>query len=187
MQKATWLSSWGTMLSALAAALGLVFTGIVAWFSVSATRQELEQDRRFQASKVTFWTERPTENEYITIISNRSVDAVTDIEMLFRVPPFGRDRTYYAGLRLDGIPPCTRISIPEDLLGNLIRGMEYKLRGSTSPDSIQFYDSNGTPWVRGIDALRTGEISTESSGPWGDDDAFLPPNVKIEPAQYCDI
>ncbi|GHA10064.1 hypothetical protein GCM10010303_20410 [Streptomyces purpurascens] len=176
------------MLSALAAALGLVFSGIVAWSSVTTTRQQIEQERRSQASQVSFWSQpgglrgEESGTEDVTIISNRSVDVITQVDMLFRVPPFDGDEKRYAALGIEEIPPCTRITFPDRLLGNLIREMEYNLSGATRPRGIQFYDSNGMHWVR-EETLESRKVDTDAVGPWSN----YTPEVKIEPARYCDV
>ncbi|MFD3501938.1 hypothetical protein [Streptomyces sp. NPDC058678] len=51
----------------------LISQGAVAWFSVSATRQQLEQNRRCQAGRVSFWYVLPKDG-YGVVVVNRSLD-----------------------------------------------------------------------------------------------------------------
>ncbi|MGG7568986.1 hypothetical protein [Streptomyces sirii] len=179
------------MVSAIAAALGLLFTGTVAWFSVSAMRQQLEQNRRHQAGRVTFWyVFTDTEGGgYGTVVVNRSLDPVPGLDLGFHVYKRGVFERRSTSLGLGTLPPCTRLTFPPgSFFEALTSSGEFQVPRDTTPDNIRFTDTDGRSWIRDEGSLR-GDPRDGSS-----DDQVASyataevgiPTVKREPAQHCD-
>ncbi|MFJ9645934.1 hypothetical protein [Streptomyces sp. NPDC101206] len=178
-------------MSAIAAAVGLLFSGTVAWFSVSATRQQLEQNRRHQAGRVTFWytfTDTP-DGGYGTVVVNRSLDPVTGLYLVFHAPKQGGRVTDYESVSLGfgTLPPCTRLTfLPGSFYRDLAQG--YQVAEDATPREIRFTDADGTNWTRSDESLHRGpddptkDRASDSATP-----EIAVPNVKREPAQHCDV
>ncbi|WP_406066174.1 hypothetical protein OG462_41565 [Streptomyces sp. NBC_01077] len=188
--RAIWLSSWGTMLSALAAAIGLLFTGTVAWFSVSTARQQSAQSLRAQATRVGFWEEPAPDEHIMTVLENRSLDPVTDVEVLFEpVLPFD-PHPGYISIRFSYMPPCTRFTFPEGSFDKALKHLETSPftkappAGGTPAAVIQFYDANGIHWVRNDTSLRQGTIEPDWRSAEGHPED-LDVNITRQAAQHC--
>lgn len=185
------LASWGAVVSAIAAALGLLFSGSVAWFSVSATRQQLEQNRRHQAGRVTFWytfTDTP-DGGYGTVVVNRSLDPVTGLYLVFRAPKQGDWIANYESVSLGfgTLTPCTRLTFPpSSFYGDL--SQSHQVPEDITPQEIRFTDADGRNWTRSDESLQPGpddptkDRVVDSASP-----ELAVPNVKREPAQHCDV
>lgn len=185
------LASWGAVVSAMAAALGLLFSGTVAWFSVSAMRQQLEQNRRHQAGRVTFWyTYTNTEDGgYGTVVVNRSLDPVTDLQLVFRASKQGASilKRESVALGFGTLPPCTRLTFPPgSFYDDLIQS--HRVAEDETPLQIRFTDADGRDWTRADEHLSSTrgdtwkELVADSATP-----EISVPNVKREPAQHCDV
>ncbi|MFE1775507.1 hypothetical protein [Streptomyces sp. NPDC059008] len=152
-------------MSAIAAALGLLFSGTVAWFSVSAMRQQLEQNRRYQAGRVTFWYVI-TEGGYGTVVVNRSLDSVPDLNLDFHVYKVATSlRRHSASIGLGTLPPCTRLTFPPGSFFEALTSTgEFRVPKDTTPDDIRFTDTDGRSWVRNEASLRGDPRNGTSDG-----------------------
>lgn len=149
-----------------------------AWFSVSATRQQLEQNRRFQAGRVGFWADVTENNEAIVTIVNRSLDPVTDLDLNFvdytvDNPDEGNEYNWIR-VSLGTVPPCTRLIFPPDSFVSLL-GMSHATNSDLwSVGRIQFYDS----------AI---EVPGGADQPIPGLDVYHDPNVAQQPAEHCEV
>ncbi|GAA2582763.1 hypothetical protein [Streptomyces tubercidicus] len=179
------------MVSAIAAALGLLFSGTVAWFSVNATRQQLEQNRRYQAGRVTFWyTFTDTEDGgYGTVVVNRSLDPVTGLYLVFQGPKQGGVITQYESFSLGygTLPPCTRLTFPPgSFYRDLIRS--HMVPEDATPRQIRFTDADGRNWTRSEESLHRGpdDPTMDRLSDYANPELGVP-KVKREPARHCDV
>ncbi|MFG3510295.1 hypothetical protein ACGF5F_32895 [Streptomyces sp. NPDC047821] len=174
------LASWATAVSAIAAAIGLFFSATVASSSVEATRQQLEQDRRQQAGKVSFWDQTNGDDDTL-VVANRSLDPVTNVELWFYAPDAGVDPAKHEWIFIGftNIPPCTRLIFAARALDDFLR--RYGIRPGGSPvRALQFFDSDGRRWLRDFDGLRAAEYERDDG-----EDLGVPP-ARQEPAEHCD-
>jgi hypothetical protein len=176
------------MLSAVAAAIGLLFTGAVAWFSVSTARQQSAQSVRAQAARVGLWEEPTTGDRVVMVLENRSLDPVTNVELLFEeIAPFD---PRYISISFANLPPCTRFIFPEGSFRKSLELLENSPLtkapyAGTTPVAVQFYDANGNHWVRDNTGLHSKKIQYK----WGVAEGHpedLGSNVTRRPAQHCD-
>lgn len=185
---------WATALSALAAAIGLFFSALVASSSVDATRRQLDQDERQQAGRVGYWTEfAPWSDgvvETITVV-NRSLDPVTNVELWWYAPDAGIDPAEHGWVFMgfDVIPPCTRLVFPPHATGLYLRSF-FGIEEGKAPElqAIQFVDSDGRQWLRNPSGLGPAEHKPEGdelamadNGQWLGE---VP--ARREPAEHCD-
>lgn len=174
---ATWLSSWGTFLSAVAAAAGLIISGIATYAAVQTVedqRATLEEEQaeelRSQASRVTAWQriaavrDTPLPEGGALHVRNRSPDAITGWGIVFdegrpsRVKPgsawppeetLSSDTAMY--ILYTPLPPCSE----------LIVDVEQLLDDPDSFVGVSFYDSRGVRWIR----LRDGKLRQSNIEP----------------------
>ncbi len=187
------MGSWGALVSALAAALGLLFSGMVALSSVNAIRQQLEQDRRYQAGRVTSWYTQP-EAGYGLVVVNRSLDPVTALVLVFEVRKLDGDRVddRRVPLGFGTLTPCTRLTFPPGSFHTAISrfsdfSQEY-LDADATPVAIRFTDANGRRWVRDDTGLHVMSRSGPAEMvPYVTTPEIGVPDVKREPAQHCDV
>ncbi|WP_406003892.1 hypothetical protein [Streptomyces sp. NBC_00829] len=180
------LAPWATALSAVAAAIGLFFSGTVASSSVRATRQQLEQDQRQQAGRLAYWTEKAGESGETVIVVNRSLDPVTRVEVLLYLPrsePGNKLKWIFLGL--DAIPPCTRLVFTPGVLGHILDLLgDYKVQLHGTPiRAIQFVDSDGRHWLRDAEGLRAAKYERKNGLDISGD---LQASARQEPVQHCD-
>lgn len=170
-RRATWLSSWGTFASAIAAVVGLVvsavatsYTGLALRDQQAINKQQNERDHRSQALQVGFWyvNGQPGKGE-VAIVSNRSPDAVYQLTVTFdflKLPANSvdaknsplRDYEVEAEYASASLPPCTQLVFTKKALHEAFD----KLAKSTRADveqplstTLAFEDAQGSKWVRG--------------------------------------
>ena len=170
-RRATWLSSWGTFVSAVAAAVGLIFTGVVTYFSAAAvvdqqalTKEQQQRDRQSQASQVGFWyaNGKPNKDD-IAVVSNRSPDALYELVVSFtflKWPPDledkavhgANDREVKAEYFTASIPPCTRRIFNKKAMhtafDRLAKNTHIDVEQPVSTVLV-FRDAQGVQWARG--------------------------------------
>ncbi|MEU1868442.1 hypothetical protein [Streptomyces gardneri] len=134
--------------------------------SVDATRRQLNQDRRQQAGRVAHWTEPAGELSETVVIVNRSLDPVSNVEMLFYAPDAGIDPAEHEWLSLGldswTMPPCTQLIIAPGPIDAFLLGYGIE-QGGAPIRAIRFVDSDGRPWERDAGGLRTAEYSESGS------------------------
>ncbi|MCB5164393.1 hypothetical protein LG634_06035 [Streptomyces bambusae] len=181
------LVPWATALTALTAAIGLLFSGMVAMSSVDASRKELERDRRRQAGRVGYWTQDAAGDSETVIIANRSLDPVTRVDLWFHAPDAGVDTYEWVFVGFDAIPPCTRLVFAPRTIDDYLQGRFGIEPGGAPIRAIQFYDGDGRWWIRDIDGLRPGEHerSADEDERVDGEDVGAPP-ARQEPAEHCE-
>ncbi|GAA1141884.1 hypothetical protein GCM10009577_77530 [Streptomyces javensis] len=161
-----WLNSWGTFISAIAAAIGLLVSGVATWAAVEAlneqradARQEDELRAREQASQVSVWLEDDgSPFDGVVAVANYSVYPIERWGLYFLIDSDpARDRESWNGSPTSigigkSIPPCTRALID---LTKFRRGVDLN-DSSLDPSrkinarGIVFMDAQGEEWHRGI-------------------------------------
>ncbi|ALO13616.1 hypothetical protein AQF52_8035 [Streptomyces venezuelae] len=178
---------WATALTAIAAAIGLFFSGLVASSSVDATRRQFDQDRRQQAGRVAHWTEPVGELSETVVIVNRSLDPVSNVEMLFYAPDAGINPVVHEWLSLGldswTMPPCTQLVIAPGPIDAFLRGYGIE-QGGAPIRAIRFVDSDGRLWERDEGGLRAAEYSKSDSVSGGD--TLSRGAARRKPAEHCD-
>ncbi|UNS97420.1 hypothetical protein MMF93_13620 [Streptomyces tubbatahanensis] len=143
-----------TVVAALTAAVGLVFTAISTYYGARVAEDQLEQSRadaqrkiQRQANLVSVWaTDFP---ERAGIVANRSPDPVGPLMFVFwayddsfGIPIGG----YYYELTATSLAGCSQIVIAPDKLKEL-RG-RHAPKGGISMWGVRFLDTNGRQWAR---------------------------------------
>lgn len=159
-----WLSAWGTFVSAVAAAVGLIFAGLASWVSVATLndqRADDESDRKremaAQASRVAMWSDEYLDQhgKYRSVlhIMNRSPAPIVrwSLETAHASSPLpiGRDFPSDSLTAIGNIiPPCTELTL--DLRQNNEHfPAEAKVKGKyVLVTAMRFQDSYGQEWVR---------------------------------------
>ncbi|MFF0134221.1 hypothetical protein ACFYTG_52925 [Streptomyces mirabilis] len=107
----------GTVVGALAAIGGLIFTGVATYYGAAVSKDQLNQaredaqrDAREQALRVSYWVEQePTKGTVILHFANRSLDPVTNVTMLYS--GIGVTTLNEVGaIMLPAVAPCTELS-----------------------------------------------------------------------------
>lgn len=177
-----------TVVAALAAAGGLIFSAWTGYWSIEVARDQLDQsqedadrDTRQQAVLVSAWTQvtggstaaRGEPGATSAFITNRSLDPINQVYVgIFDGTEADLPDTYTAKpenpkamIRLGSLPPCSRVTIPARAVKLALFRMD--------PDShykvaaVSFVDVYGQRWAR----LSTGplqslkEVSTRSKDP----------------------
>lgn len=181
-----WLSSWGTFISAIAAAIGLIVSGIATWAAVRSlneqqadSKQEDQLRAREQASQVSTWLEDGDPFSGVVVIDNYSVYPIEKWGLYLRVDadsnPSKSD--FNVPPRAEGvtnvIPPCTRVLI------NLVKFRKDVAMDLNDVDAsrdiyvegINFEDAQGKAWHRqmansllgGKPGLRSGWVGDQDS------------------------
>ncbi|MFF0723729.1 hypothetical protein [Streptomyces sp. NPDC004134] len=128
-----------TLISALVAALALVFTGASTYYGALVARDQLEQSRndakakeKSQASKVSYWLTREG-GKSRWVISNRSLDPVYSV--IF-------SPTHSKSIGFQSLEPCTKVTFPSRALSKNDEMGNSDFRG------IIFTDTVGELWIR---------------------------------------
>ncbi|MDX2648522.1 hypothetical protein PV341_34125 [Streptomyces sp. PA03-1a] len=153
--------SWVGIVTNITVVIGigsLAFTGIATYYGAAVSRDQLKQSqqqdedqKRAQASRVSFWTERPVNGGDRLHLMNRSPDPVTDIRAFFiatRLRSGGIDAVPFR-LWLVTLPPCS---------DTVIEAKTLRYSGDAR--------SNDSPWEA---PYATDEVDAEvkdSQGPW---------------------
>ncbi|MFF4501826.1 hypothetical protein [Streptomyces sp. NPDC001401] len=203
------------MISALAAAVGLIFSGIVTVLGAQAAQDQRQQqaadsarERRQQAAQISYWWEYSSKGEADLIINNRSLDPVYSLTVYLRyqsswikVPgegnaPHQPRKGSTVGYEFDVVPPCTRLDLTEVVMAKTWQqSLDYV------PDSVRlveipamtFQDASGANWKRretGLDALR--DAAPGRSGvdfdvvTGGGLDGYRLSGGSTRPAEHCD-
>jgi hypothetical protein len=157
-------AKWGTLIAAVAAAAGLIFTGISTFYGVKVSQAQLDQAKeessdkeREQASRVAIWTEG-AKNSNNLVLANRSLDPVRVPTLLFLADfETGTDSWGNAyDIFMGGIPPCSKYTITPKLV-NLEDGSGRKLPNDAVFTAlfVAFTDSAGNSWIR----LQSGKLA----------------------------
>ncbi|MER5949521.1 hypothetical protein ABT127_26065 [Streptomyces sp. NPDC001904] len=183
----------GTVVGAMAAIGGLIFSGVATYYSAVVAQQQLEQTRedsekedRSQAARVNFWTEEPAKGSEQTLhLMNRSLDPVTDITALL----WGDSD---AGIQLEVLPPCSELDLKLSELTQAIDGGRIKLPSGEFSIFMQYTDSDGKLWERSQTELTEGD--EEDSEDLAGDKFTLPPYsvarahvTKTAPLKECGL
>jgi hypothetical protein len=180
------LSSWGTFISALAAAVGLVISGIATWVAVKTlneqqadSKQEDQLRAREQASQVSTWIEDGDSFSGVVVVANYSVYPIEKWGLYLRVDadPDSSKSDFNAPARAEGItnviPPCSRVLV--DLV-KFRKDTAMALNGVAASreiyvEGINFEDAQGKSWHRqmansllgGKPGLRSGWVGDQDS------------------------
>ncbi|MEU7071327.1 hypothetical protein AB0B30_22595 [Streptomyces narbonensis] len=154
---------------------------------MDATRRQLDQDRRQQAGRVAYWTEPVGDLSETVVIVNRSLDPVSNVEMLFYAPDAGIDPAEHEWLflQLDSwtMPPCTRLVLSPGPIDAFLRGYGIE-QGGAPIRAIRFVDSDGQSWERSEGGLLTAEYSESDSA--SGSGILSRGTARREPAEHCD-
>lgn len=193
-----WLTSWGTFLSAIAAAGGLIVSGFASWAAVAELRDQREEkaaerqsDLANEASHILAWTDynprlpfqtpeadaRPRGNIFIL---NRSQSPIVEWGVVFKqLQQVGSSVTIENGRFfgvIQSIPPCTKLTIP-------VREVEgLSSIGYNAVTGIEFRDSRGGKWARSLSG-RLNSLKGWSSSY----EASTLEHVKEDRAPGCDV
>ncbi|MFE4312213.1 hypothetical protein ACFRR6_39830, partial [Streptomyces sp. NPDC056891] len=142
---------------------------------------------RPQAGRVAHWTEPVGELSETIIIVNRSLDPVSNVEMLFYAPDAGIDPAEHEWLflQLDSwtMPPCTQLIIAPGPIDAFLLGYGIE-QGGAPIRAIRFVDSDGRPWERDQGGLRPAEYSESEAASGGG--TLTRGTTRREPAEHCD-
>ncbi len=174
-----WLTTWGTFISAVAAAGGLVVSGIASWTAVATLQDQREESaeseaaaQSHQASRVSVWLDYdhrhflPSHGEQTAYILNRSPDPINSWEIMIDFPPksgSGLPSTppgLSSGMFVEPrqtIPPCTLVKFDASDISTDDFASSQTSEGPAAVTGIEFSDSYGRRWRRGISSpLRKG-------------------------------
>ncbi len=172
MRSVQWLTSWGTFISALAAAGGLVVGGVASWAAVEALRDQRADDAEDRAravadhaSHLTAWLDHPNlidaKSRGAFHVMNRTPDPISEWGVRFAIMSgsvaVGRPRFTVISMH-DAVPPCMKLTFD---FGDL--SMRYRVKNELREMivvGVQFTDRSGKRWRRTI-----GAHSPFSSGP----------------------
>jgi hypothetical protein len=170
VQRYAKISSWGTFISGLAAAIGLIFSGSAIYYAADTAAKQDESERRKQASKINLWMgfTKGTYTPSYAMVSNQSESPAYSLivyvhySLEYTVTKGSNKEqksTYYrVGIDLEAVRPCTAIRIDiEDLAGE--RAEQLRRGGATSVTKphvfkytgadATFTDASGVRWQRG--------------------------------------
>lgn len=165
-------TDWGqlaTVVAALAAAGGLIYTGWGTYYSVEVARDQLAQSqeesanqRRKQASMISVWGEGGQSIR----IANRSREPAYQVDLAVRTYYHDQYSYYTSTIKLGTLPPCSQVALPADLLLPTLRERlkrlyaqkkdlfesgfpsEFRWDPNVEPLVIGFWDANGVAWLR---------------------------------------
>lgn len=152
--------------------------------SVEATRRQIQQDQRQQAGRIGYWTEPAGDSETVILV-NRSLDPVSNVEMLFYAQDAGIEPEGHEWLSLGleswTVAPCTRLVIGPRPIDAFLQG--YGIEPGGAPiRAIRFVDSDGRLWERNEAGLREA-VYDESRY---DGDTLKRGQARQEAAEHCD-
>lgn len=161
------LTAIGTMIAAIAAAIGLIFAGVTTLYSTLVSQDQLQEskdsndeEKMLQAKKVNAWVDTDlidkknwTKFTQFIYVENRSADTVYAPVVYFgggevKKGGKGEEVTVFAIGRF--LPACTRIKIASSLVVQRFRTAN-KSKVVSPPGSgvgINFYDTSGVAWDR---------------------------------------
>ncbi|MEU0389034.1 hypothetical protein [Streptomyces chartreusis] len=119
----------------MAAACGLVVSGIASYAAWQTVQDGRENELREQASFVNTWNEVQQDHSVVVHVVNRSFDAVSLWALPFRTPD-GKVKIITSTL-----PPCTELVFAPNTVPNISAA-------TTRPTGFLFYDRAGRPWQR---------------------------------------
>ncbi|MFG2093962.1 hypothetical protein [Streptomyces sp. NPDC048612] len=141
----------------ITAAGGLLFTGISTYYSAQVSKDQLDQSRedaeakdRKQADLVSAWSYREKGGGSSGVISNRSKDPVTSVNVVITAIP-GPHRK---GASAPGVPyvlqiatvgPCSKITFPAKMVRDEL-GRSWTPDTEMRVDMIWFSDGRGKQW-----------------------------------------
>ncbi|WP_369247203.1 hypothetical protein [Streptomyces sp. R41] len=126
----------GTVIAALAAIGGLIFTAIATYYSAATSQDQLRQSKdqlqqsreeasqaaRAQALRVTYWYDqndefdRPSDAPMHLHLMNRSPDPVQALFLQFTLQDAGVDATREVNIVLTSLPPCSELVLNQEFL-----------------------------------------------------------------------
>ncbi|MGA5363973.1 hypothetical protein [Streptomyces purpurascens] len=119
----------------MAAAGGLVVSGIASYAAWQTVKDGRENELREQASFVNTWNEVHQDHSVVVHVVNRSFDPVSLWALPFTTPD-GQDKIITSTL-----PPCTELVFDPNRVPNISAT-------ATRPAGFVFYDRSGQPWQR---------------------------------------
>ncbi|MFD3662581.1 hypothetical protein ACFWVF_18575 [Streptomyces sp. NPDC058659] len=118
---------------------------------------------------------------------NRSLDPVSNVEMLFYAPDADIDPAehewLFLGLDSWTMPPCTQLTIAPGPIEAFLLGYGIE-QGEAPIRAIRFLDSDGRLWERDEGGLRAAEYSESDSA--SGSDILSRGAARREPAEHCD-
>jgi hypothetical protein len=153
-----WLASWGTLISAIAAAVGLIvggFSSCAAWNTARDTREALQRDlQRYkaeQASLIMAWEEHesliPGRNKTVKLhVRNRSLDPVPQWFVAYADQDLSGKRLAIQVLESFNLPPCSELIINAN---QAFHSLDWQSAGKvTFFEVFEFWDTSGNVWTR---------------------------------------
>ncbi|MEV8434912.1 hypothetical protein [Streptomyces chartreusis] len=147
----------GTVVGAVAAIGGLIFTGVATFYGAKVSEAQLDQsgddaerERREQAMRVTYWVEDGWDGDNLHVV-NRSPDPVTRLGFAVPAAPITATRAKHLYfLLLNNVPPCTELVFPDEDIQPLsgpsthvhLNRMKWDVR------YLRFTDRDGKHWHR---------------------------------------
>ncbi|MEV6318729.1 hypothetical protein [Streptomyces sp. NPDC051776] len=137
---------------------GLLFTGISTYYSAQVSKDQLDQSQedsearaRKQADLVSAWSYREKSGGSTGVISNRSKDPVTSVNIVITVIPGPRlkgsspfERPYV--LQIATVGPCSKITFPAKMVRDEL-GRSWTPDTEMRVDMIWFSDAHGSRWT----------------------------------------
>lgn len=169
------LTSWGTFISAIAAAAGLIVSGVATWTAVAALNDqreqsvtEAEEQTRARAGRVSVWAEETWDSKATIHIMNRSADPVVRWGLDHRFLKAGevtRQNTYprphapqpkelreWSLIVVETpLAPCSHYVFDAAKFTDRLH-LEPNESGRGSIEGITFHDSTGTAWTRDLNS-----------------------------------
>lgn len=166
-QRIDWMKA-ATVVAALAAAGGLIFSAWTSYYSVQTAQDQLDQSRedadrelRQQAVLVSTWTQIDGSNAArgepgVTTgyIANRSLDPIDQVVVGLSTELEGDPRTFPLDykeaktmLYLGALPPCSRVTLPAIVAKHQL-GPGTPLEVSYHIPGVSFIDVYGQQWAR---------------------------------------
>ncbi|WP_406363756.1 hypothetical protein OID55_41565 (plasmid) [Streptomyces sp. NBC_00715] len=193
----------GTVVGAVVAIGGLLFTGVATYYSPVVSRQQLDQvkedrqqEMRAQASRISAWADPDMGKGGTLHVDNRSPDPATDVSVLLDTAEKIRAPVEKWELSLPSLPPCSDVAIrAQDLgMGQVLtwegRSKEKTLANMSwwAPNLLVFRDADGKQWRRTPEALAEGDIPwniefASFDGPPGH--SGLRAHVEVKPLDGC--
>ncbi|MFG2774705.1 hypothetical protein [Streptomyces sp. NPDC048350] len=134
----------------VAAGIGLLFTGVVTYYSVEVSQDQLDQKAKddekeisAQANQVDVRLETLTPGP-VLVIENYSRQTIRNVSAPIVVTRNGEEKVYEVGSEV--VPPCMSKSIAFARLGE--KNAAFKYPGGYYMLHVHFEDSNGRWWTQ---------------------------------------
>uniref|UniRef100_A0AAU1I9I2 Uncharacterized protein n=1 Tax=Streptomyces sp. NBC_00180 TaxID=2903632 RepID=A0AAU1I9I2_9ACTN len=185
-----------TVLTALIGIASLAFTGVATFYGAEVAKDQLDQSReqadeetRWQASRVTYWIDAASRTPSVHIM-NRSPDPVSQVSMAFFVRLPDGEQNLLFPVAVGELPPCSELVISMSAL-RYSKGTAWNkeswyfpVAGRTTSlvadqsvphgawfDGVprfDFVDREGVDWNRSDGDLELGGYGFNSGPLWGD-------------------